>query len=192
MADEEEGSATRSKSGSIASRGETSYERPEVPIGRVVPLNSRRLTAAHLKRIAEALELPVTGATDQLRQLIEGKLESARHKKAANVQVILQEEQRIEMKLSLLDEGGVFLETKPLVQSRSEAESERGTLQDALEEANQQNSELMEKLADTTQKLEEEKAETARLTDELSRVPTGHKETAAALEKENKTLKEEL
>ena len=193
MAEEEEGSATRSKSGSTASRGEeTSYERPEVPIGRVVPLNSRRLTAAHLKRIAEALELPVTGATDQLCQLIEGKLESARHKEAANVQVILQEEQRIEMKLSLLDEGGVFLETKPLVQSRSEAESERETLQDALEEANQQNSELMEKLADTTQKLEEEKAETARLTDELSRVPTGHKETAAALEKENKTLKEEL
>ena len=93
MADEEEGSSTRSKSGSIVSGGEeTSYEWPEVPIGRMVPLNSRRLTAAHLKRIAEALELPVTGATDQLHQLIEGKLESARHKEAANAQVILQEE----------------------------------------------------------------------------------------------------
>ena len=70
MADKE-GSATRSKSGSVASKGEeVSYERAEVPSGRVVPLNSRRLTAAHLKRIAEALELPVTGATDQLRQLI--------------------------------------------------------------------------------------------------------------------------
>ena len=41
----------------------------------------------------------------------------------------------------------------------------------------------MEKLADTTQKLEKENAETARLTDELSHVPTGHKATAAALEK---------
>ena len=101
MADEEEGSTTRSKSGSIASREETSYERPEVPIGRVVPLNLRRLTVAHLKRIAEVLELPVTGVTDQLCQLIDGKLESARHKEAANVQVILQEEQRIEMKLSI-------------------------------------------------------------------------------------------
>ena len=62
MADEE-GSATRSKSGSSASKREeeVSYERAEVPSGRVVPLNSRRLTAAHLKRIAEALELPVTG-----------------------------------------------------------------------------------------------------------------------------------
>ena len=119
-------------------------------------------------------------------------MESARHREAANVQVILQEEQRVETKLSLMDEGGVFLETKSLVQSRQEAESERETLQDALEEANQQNSELMDKLADTVQKLEEEKAETARLADELARVPTEHKETAIALEKENKALKEEL
>ena len=50
----------------------------------------------------------------------------------------------------------------------------------------------MDKLADTVQKLEEEKAETARLADELARVPTEHKETAITLEKESKTLKEEL
>ena len=96
------------------------------------------------------------------------------------------------MKLSLLNEGGVILETKPLVQSRSEAGSERETLQDSLEEANQQNSKLVKKLANTTQKLEKEKAETAWLTDELSCAPSGHKETAATVEKENKTLKEEL
>ena len=94
----------------------------------------------------------------------------------------------------LMDEGGIFM-MKSLVQSRQEAESERETLQDALEEANQQNSELMlmlmDKLADTVQKLEEEKAETARLADELARVPT-EQETAIAMEKENKTLKVEL
>ncbi len=102
----------------------------EVPPGKVVPLNSRKLTAAHLKRVAEALGLPVTGATDQLRQLIEGKLESERHREAANVRVVLQEEQCIETKLFLMDEGGVFLETKPFVQSRQEAESGRETLQE--------------------------------------------------------------
>ena len=88
----------------------------------MVPLNSRRLTAAHLKRIAEVLELPVMGATDQLRQLIERKVESAKHREAANVQVVLQEEQRVETKLSLMDEGSVFLRMKSLVQSRQEAE----------------------------------------------------------------------
>ena len=35
-----------------------------------------------------------------------------------------------------MDEGGVLLETKSLVQSRQEAESEQETMQDALEEAN--------------------------------------------------------
>ena len=50
----------------------------------------------------------------------------------------------------------------------------------------------MDKLADTVLKPEEEKAETARLGFELALVPTEHKETAIALEKENKALKEEL
>ena len=88
-----------------------------------------------------------------------------------------------------MDEGGVFLETESLVQSRHEAESEREILQDALEEANRQNSELADKLADTAQALEEEKAEKARLAYELTRVPT---ETAITLERENEALKEEL
>lgn len=73
----------------------------------MVPLNSRRLTAAHLKRVTEALELPTTGSTDQLCQLIEGKLESERNIEATNVQVIIQEEQCVESKLTLMNESGV-------------------------------------------------------------------------------------
>ena len=65
--------------GSGSREGEEARERPEIPSGKVVPLNSKRLTAVHLRRVAEALELPMTGATDQLRQLIEGNLESERH-----------------------------------------------------------------------------------------------------------------
>ena len=61
-----------------------------------------------------------------------------------------------------IDEGGVFLETTPLVHSKLESESEMEALQEVLEEANQQNSKLTDQLADTVQKLEE-KAETARL-----------------------------
>ena len=40
-----------------------------IPRGQYLPLNSKRLTAAHLRQIASALDLPTTGAADQLRQV---------------------------------------------------------------------------------------------------------------------------
>ena len=87
-------------SGSPGSRGgEESRERPKIPSGKVVPFNSKRLTASYLKRVAEAFELPTIGATDLLCQLIEGKLESEQHIGATDVQVIIQEEQHVEVKL---------------------------------------------------------------------------------------------
>ena len=49
----------------------------EMPRGKRVPLNSRRLTAVHLRQLAEALELPAVGSTDEIRQVIEGKLQSS-------------------------------------------------------------------------------------------------------------------
>ena len=96
-------------------------------------MNSKRLTAVHLRRVAEALELPTAGATDQLRQQIEGKLESEKHIEATNVQVIIQEEQYVEVKVALMDESGVFLETQTLTHSQKESESE---IEMALAEAN--------------------------------------------------------
>ena len=153
----------------LGSGGEEPHEQPEISSGKVVPLNSRRLTASHLKRVAETLELP-TGATDQP---IEGKLESDKHIEAANVQVVIQEEQCV----------------KTEEVSKQESESDMEALQDALEEVNQQNSYLTDQLADTVQNLEEEKAEIARLTKELARVPT---ESASVLEAENGKLIEEL
>ena len=92
--------------------------------------------------MAESLELPTAGAADQLRQLIEGKLESERHVEATNVQVIIQEEQCVEVKLTLVDASGVFLTTPPVALSKRESESEMEALQEALAEANQQNTEL--------------------------------------------------
>ena len=133
--------------------GGEARERSEIPNGRVVPLNSRHLTAAHLKQVAEALELPTSGAADQLRQLIKGKLESKRHVDGTNV---IQEEQSVESKLTLLYDSGVFLTTPTVVLSRRESESEMEALQEALTEANQQNSELSDEWANTVQKLEKE------------------------------------
>ena len=56
----------------------------EMPRGERVPLNSRRLTAVHLRQLAEALELPAVGSTDEIRQAIEGKLQSSGYE-VANV-----------------------------------------------------------------------------------------------------------
>ena len=191
MADDGSGrNATDSHvSGASVESGEESHERPELPRGRVVPLNSRRLTAAHLKRVAEALELPTTGSADQLRQLIEGKLESDKRVEATNVQVVIQEEQCVELKLSLMDESGILLTTEPIRFSKQEAESDMEAVQEALADANKQNSELSDQLANAVQKWEEEKAETARLSEELARVLA---ESSSATEGENKKLKEEL
>lgn len=61
----------------------------EIPSGKLLPLNSRRLTSVQLRKIAEGLELPTAGSTDEIRQLIEGKLEEGHD--VHNVQVVVKE-----------------------------------------------------------------------------------------------------
>ena len=87
--------------------GEVGAESRELPRGWVLPLNSKRLTSTHLKQVAEKLELPTTGSADQIRQLIEGKLQEDRE--ISKIQVVVQESTYRELKLSLIDEEGVFL-----------------------------------------------------------------------------------
>lgn len=53
--------------------------------GQYLPLNSKQLTATHLRQKASALE---PGAADQLQQVIEGKLETDGHE-TVNIQVVL-------------------------------------------------------------------------------------------------------
>ena len=89
--------------------------------------------------MTEALELPTTGAADLLRQLIEVKIESERHVEAINVQVVIQEEPCVESNLTLMDESGVILTIEPVMLLKRESESEMEALQEALVEANQQN-----------------------------------------------------
>ena len=76
-----------------------------------VPLNSKRLTAVHLKRLVKALMVPTATASDEIRQMVEGKLEEQGHE-AQNVQVILGITSHDVFFLQ--DEDGVFLriETK--------------------------------------------------------------------------------
>ena len=61
----------------------------EIPRGKLLPLISRRLTTVKFKKIAEGLGLPTTGSADEIRQLIEGKLEEGHN--VHNVQVVMNE-----------------------------------------------------------------------------------------------------
>ncbi len=82
-------------------------EEEDLPHGRVLSLNSRRLKAAHLRALAEQLDLPTSASTDETRQLVEGKLEGL-NKEPRNVQVIIQEVDDGSTSLYLTDEDGVF------------------------------------------------------------------------------------
>ena len=53
--------------------------RTELPVGRVLPLSSRRMMATHIKAIAGSMKLPTKTSTDEVRQLIEGKLYEEGH-----------------------------------------------------------------------------------------------------------------
>ena len=58
------------------------------PRGRVLPLNSRRLTKNHLQSLAEALGVPATGFMEQLEVVVAGKLQEM-EKEPVNVQVVV-------------------------------------------------------------------------------------------------------
>jgi len=64
----------------------------------------------YLKQLAEALRLPTRGAADEIRQIIEGKLQETHE--VRNVQVVIAEANFVETKLSLIDDSSVFLETE--------------------------------------------------------------------------------
>ena len=84
--------------------------------GRVLPLNSKHLMAHHLQWLSEALGLPTTGSTDQIWQLIEGKLRSEYGRETGHVQVVVKECSLIEANLVLVDEGEQFMtecQTRP-------------------------------------------------------------------------------
>ena len=143
-----------------------------VPRGQYLPLNSKRLSTTHLRQIASALDLPTTGAADQLRQVIEGKLETEGHE-AINIQVVLEDSKLIETKMCLLSEGGVIVTPQPLRRETTEARDDSEELGRALEEAQQRCSQLGDLLdAEREQNatLQEQLKSTTSTTGEVSKL----------------------
>ena len=108
----------------------------EALTGQVLPLNSKRLTAHHLRQISEALQLPTSGSADQVRQLIEGKLRSDLDRESSNVQVVIKECSLVEVTLALTDESEQFLVTssqnRPGEEERQAVLEENAALKDEL------------------------------------------------------------
>ena len=72
-----------------------------------LPLNSKRLTKSHLRRLANQLDVPTGASADEIRQMIDGKLSEA-GRNAMNIQVVLVTAHP-DSKFSLEDEEGKFL-----------------------------------------------------------------------------------
>ena len=106
------------------------------------------------------MELPTGGSADATRQLIEGKLQDTRD--SANVQVIVDESTSITVKLSLMDDEGIFHEAAPFDKPAKEPSPGDGVMQ-RLADAEQRSEELAVNLAAAQESLDQEQAETTRL-----------------------------
>ena len=91
---------------------------PRVTRTNTYPLNSRRLIAEHMTRIAKGLGLPTGATLADLKQMIEGKL--AENYEPRNVQVDVVELGASATAIKLRDEGGVILEIPPEEESRGD------------------------------------------------------------------------
>ena len=131
-----------------------------------VPLNSRRLKAGHLRRIAAALDMPIAASADELRQMIDGNL-TEEGKDTPNVQVVLAGGPSWE--LCLEDEEGRFLtvaaaEEVPRQEPSEPSEQDPGEVQEAdalqkeLDSVTQANEALKAEVSELEQQLLDEKS----------------------------------
>lgn len=86
--------------------GELEGRHEETRAVRTFPLNSKRLTAKVVRRIAAALKLPKASLSDSL-QMVEGSLGEDREPWSVQVDIL---EAEVGTIIRLRDAGGVFLE----------------------------------------------------------------------------------
>ena len=144
--------------------------------GHPLPMNSKRLTGAHLQRIACTLKLPMGGSKEETRQLIDGKL-MGMGKEPRNVQVLVRQLSEAEESLALVDMDGIFLEiVNPDPESESGERADEPTdtgepsdLEGQLEAVRARNEELEAGMTDLTSELEREQKRLSDLSVELER-----------------------
>ena len=130
-----------------------------------LPLNSKRLTVSHLRRLASEVGVPTDASADELRQMIDGKLtEDGRD--ALNIQVVLLSVDP-SSEFSLEDEGGKFLTVPAAVweaeedneqrESEDEQPTDDSALRQELETLQGENQALQDRVACLEQSLQDEK-----------------------------------
>ena len=132
-----------------------------------LPLNSRRLKAEQLRRLAAVLDVPTTASADELRQMIDGKL-TGEGKVTQNIQVVF-EGTDLTSKFSLEDEEGRFL-TIPMRDEQANTgacelnhtedgeEQQADILRRELQALTEENQTLKEEVSRLKQQLHDEKA----------------------------------
>ena len=78
----------------------------EIPEGLTLPLNSKRISTARIKRLAAGLDVPTAALTDKVRQMLREKLQELGHD-PANVLVVIQGDGDV-ANLYLVDDSGVI------------------------------------------------------------------------------------
>ena len=117
---------------------------PPPSISKPLPLNSKRLKVAFMKRIATSMSLPTAGSADDVRQMIEGQL-TEMGKEPQRVQVLVSGESgRIH-----LDVDGPFLDVEPEEESGSSThdDDEEQDLESALHESRELTAQLQEEVS---------------------------------------------
>lgn len=155
----------------------------EPPSSKLLPLNSRRLTTAHLRHIAGAMELLSTGLADEVRQLIEVKLQDEHE--VRYVQVVLEETSFLNVKLSLIKRECSWTLQKPL-----ETPVDLAELEHKLSEAEAQNINLTAELTDLQKEFCEQKEEVARLQELHTKSDGEIKKLKSELQKEKERSKQ--
>ena len=146
-----------SQDGSESGSGEERGRREHAPSMRM-PLNSKRLKAGHLRRLAAALGVPTAASADELRQMIDGKL-TEEGKEARNVQVVLGGADPTS-EFALEDEEGRFLSV-PATEEENHSESPNLSGDGEEQEA------LKRELDTLTEEIQSLKAEVSGLKDKL-------------------------
>ena len=173
------------------------------PRGKVLPLNSKRLKTVQLQRLARALSIPTSASGDELRQLIDGKLEGM-EREPRNVQVVILEAEHGAERLSLWDDDGAFLEIDPEIEHVGARGGEDGVetepvvtvegLQAALDCALEENKRLKTQLEQQQETLEKERGLMGLLEEEKrkleeSALPARVSELEGELKREREKMK---
>ena len=161
---------------------------PSIPRGIALPLNSKRLTVSQLRLIAKALKLPTAASTDEVHQLVEGKL-GEMGKEPRNVQVfVCEEDARI---MALQDEDGVIVTTEAVVAEMEERDSSTDEETMDTRGTEEEGPHPPEDVAALKSKIEELTREKVRLETELSEEKKAHDEERKAHDEERKAYDEE-